>query len=452
MTKCCVITRAFYEDAYLNFFIEYYIKLGFEHIFICKSDNIVFSQNNYKDKVTIFYDNNDIPGNKSTFNGESFKGYGIIANPVDDKIPILKNSEYDWVLNVDNDELLYLENGNIKDFLNKNISDDINIIHFRWGMISRKDNFYLGFNETLQVYPIHSNLCFKSMSKIKDLVSLSHHNSLVMNRKAYPIEISHNNTMEDTYETTTALNYNNFILHVCCRSINNAFIKTFTYKGIDANGSNLTFSEENKIKLKDYVNNFSFDKDHKILFDELKKFIGKKFLSMINECHKRIEKKNLSNNFNLINDFCDKELEINLLKKLLKKNNIPDTLIDILNSMDLNNLIFCPTKKDQIQCLENFIKLNQLPWILTIPNDFDINTYKRINKLDSKSNYEALLDWIEHRHWKKYKVNSLYYGVYINQWFDSPYNCLNTKKTGIKNNIEFMSKKEAEEYIKNIAS
>ena len=41
-------------------------------------------------------------------------------------------------------------------------------------------------------------------------------------------------------------------------------------------------------------------------------------------------------------------------------------------------------------------------------------------------------------------------GKNINQWFESPDNCLNTKKIGIKNNIEFMSKKDAEEYIKNI--
>ncbi len=34
-----------------------------------------------------------------------------------------------------------------------------------------------------------------------------------------------------------------------------------------------------------------------------------------------------------------------------------------------------------------------------------INTYKTINKLDSKSNYEILLDYIENRHWKKFNID-----------------------------------------------
>ena len=38
--KCCVYTRTFYESPYINFFIEHYLKLGFDKIFILKTDNL----------------------------------------------------------------------------------------------------------------------------------------------------------------------------------------------------------------------------------------------------------------------------------------------------------------------------------------------------------------------------------------------------------------------------
>ena len=38
--KFCVYTRTFYESPYINFFIEHYLKLGFEKIFILKTDDL----------------------------------------------------------------------------------------------------------------------------------------------------------------------------------------------------------------------------------------------------------------------------------------------------------------------------------------------------------------------------------------------------------------------------
>ncbi len=40
--KCCVYTRCFIENPYMDFFIEHYIKLGFDKIIILKCDTFEY--------------------------------------------------------------------------------------------------------------------------------------------------------------------------------------------------------------------------------------------------------------------------------------------------------------------------------------------------------------------------------------------------------------------------
>ena len=39
----CVFTRFFYEDTYLDYFIQHYINLGFNKIIILKPDNVIYN-------------------------------------------------------------------------------------------------------------------------------------------------------------------------------------------------------------------------------------------------------------------------------------------------------------------------------------------------------------------------------------------------------------------------
>lgn len=90
--KTRVISRAFYEDAYLDFFIQYYLALGFDSIVILKSDGILFPLDKYPaDRVQCIQVAND--GNNILRNHKKY-----YLDPA-----------FDWILNVDADEFLVID-------------------------------------------------------------------------------------------------------------------------------------------------------------------------------------------------------------------------------------------------------------------------------------------------------------------------------------------------------
>lgn len=150
--KVRVITRAFYEDAYLDFFIKYYAALGFDTITILKADADRFQ---YKPPI---FDNTGFPA--------------CHVPPVIEIIPVVNDGNniisryynyysdktYDWILNIDADEFLIIDLGKypsgIKEFIyklgerianTKNIpgADAIQQIKFRWICINKLNNHYL---------------------------------------------------------------------------------------------------------------------------------------------------------------------------------------------------------------------------------------------------------------------------------------------------------------------
>lgn len=121
--KVALCTMGKYENLYANEFVEYYIKLGIDHIFIYDdndpntekiSDAI---ENKNKLKVTIYDNIKDTIKNQSdAFNDCYHKN---ILN-------------YDWFLMVDMDEFLYIVNDSLKSYLSKNIFDKCDFIKFHW--------------------------------------------------------------------------------------------------------------------------------------------------------------------------------------------------------------------------------------------------------------------------------------------------------------------------------
>jgi len=121
--KISLCTMGRKENLYVKEFVEYYIKLGIDHIFIY-DDNEQNTEkisdalgNKYKNKVTI-YENIKIKINSQP---EAFTNcYHNNFN------------KYDWFLMVDMDEYLYIINNTLKDYLSNPIFNKCDFIKFHW--------------------------------------------------------------------------------------------------------------------------------------------------------------------------------------------------------------------------------------------------------------------------------------------------------------------------------
>lgn len=159
--KVKVVIRAFYEDAYLDFFIKYYTALGFDNITILKADADKF--NYIPPQPTNLCSSNSSNGGglESVVKNETITKVDIIP-VINEGNDIMKthynyyaDKQFDWILNVDADEFLIIDLGlypsGIKEFIyklgkrieaTKNIgcADDIQQIKFRWICINKLHN------------------------------------------------------------------------------------------------------------------------------------------------------------------------------------------------------------------------------------------------------------------------------------------------------------------------
>ena len=111
------------ENLYAKEFVDYYLKLGIDHIFI--------------------YDDNDPNTEKFTdVIGQTYKDVTIFEN-IKDKIRHQSTAftdcyernklKYDWFLMIDMDEFLYLvEDNNIKEYISNHVFDKCDFIKFHW--------------------------------------------------------------------------------------------------------------------------------------------------------------------------------------------------------------------------------------------------------------------------------------------------------------------------------
>jgi hypothetical protein len=211
--KYCVYTRCFFENAYLTYFIEHYINLGFDKIIILHSGG---SQYNLSEKhsnfVDIYYVEN--------------KG-DMLLQTYD---YLLKNNDFDWVLAIDNDELLLLNKKykNINDYVEEKllINNNINAFYFRWGMIEKYDiENNNNFSYILKTYKIFSNPHIKTMFKNKDLISVGHPHFAALNHLTIYFEhnIIHNN--QALFPINEKSYTEHILIHVHTRSLHNLVLK-----------------------------------------------------------------------------------------------------------------------------------------------------------------------------------------------------------------------------------
>ena len=124
--KCCIYSRLFYENPYINYFLEHYLSIGFDKIFLLQGDNISYNlPEKFKDRVVIHKTKNE---------RRQLREYDWL----------IKSSQMDWCLSIDTDEFLVLQDKyfNIKDFISSKISKfkNLNTFYFRWLNINKYDN------------------------------------------------------------------------------------------------------------------------------------------------------------------------------------------------------------------------------------------------------------------------------------------------------------------------
>ena len=127
--KIALCTMGKKENLYVKEFIDYYLKLGINHIFIYDNNDpdtekiIDIVDSSYKNKVSIY---------------ETLKKN--ITNQARAFTDCYKNNKkfYNWFLMVDMDEFLFIVNDTLINYLNRSIFDSCDIINFHW--VSATDN------------------------------------------------------------------------------------------------------------------------------------------------------------------------------------------------------------------------------------------------------------------------------------------------------------------------
>jgi len=131
--KVCLCTMGKSENLYAKEFIEYYIKLGFDHLFIYDNNSpnteklSQVLEEKYKNQVTIY---------------ETFK-YNITNQPQAFTDCYLNNSfSFDWILMIDMDEFLYIVDNSLKNYLSNIKFKQCDFIEYHWVLPSDNNLIY----------------------------------------------------------------------------------------------------------------------------------------------------------------------------------------------------------------------------------------------------------------------------------------------------------------------
>lgn len=249
MPKYKVVVRAFYEDAYLDFFIKWYLELGFDRIDILKADH-------------------DIHGNGGINTSDNDRVRIIpVANTGNqiliDMYHVFRDLEFDWVLNIDADEYLMLDRNKYPNGIHDMIIDvegwmvgngvpasNLQMMVFNWICIDKLDikqgsgtNGACTMQDMISGYPLHVYSYIKSFVKPIELPEKFNseancHNMITLANKIYSgqtgVRTCHvlGDSIMDIAKhryhiNTTTNNFKwGFILHLNTRSIANALTKS----------------------------------------------------------------------------------------------------------------------------------------------------------------------------------------------------------------------------------
>jgi len=222
-----LVTRCFHEAQYLDYFIDHYLNLGVDEIYIiniCNSELNQFKKNSCVNIIDAISGNNGDQALQDFF--ERF----------------LKkfNSDSDFILNIDCDEFLLLNKqySSLKDFIDRNQAD---VYFFNWINAHNISNYPDCLDVKLD---LNSGLNFFRSNHIKTMIRRSicirnlgsHFFYFKDSSSVWSNGIKYKNISLDEYNSvhfcnvplTTPSYTESALLHLHCRSIENYLIKTFT--------------------------------------------------------------------------------------------------------------------------------------------------------------------------------------------------------------------------------
>ena len=207
-----VVTRAKNEHGFLKMFIEHYLNLKFDFIYI-----FIENDQNY-----------DIKNSKIAFIKHDYKGDEVISFIFNKffKQSTRKN-KIDWILHVDIDEFLFLkDNIKIHEYISKFDRKNIGQFIFKWGIIEnyRSIDSENDFQNIAEQCNIYSNPHYKSMIKLKYLKCGDNPHFAYVIKDTYLDNIKIKYKLEGFCEINN--NYTNGILiHYHTRNLENVFVK-----------------------------------------------------------------------------------------------------------------------------------------------------------------------------------------------------------------------------------
>lgn len=252
--KIALVCLAKNEDFYIDEWIKYHTKLGFDHIYIYQHDWRYSGVKSFYKNTTWFQF--DVPGINCQM--EAFQNFLVCQN----------KNKYDFVAYFDVDEYLSLPNHqNVKDFLiNYN---DVYSIGINWRLFGNNN---LSFNGNYSLVNRFTK-CQKAFNKhVKLIINLKKIYNLTSLRFQTPHNLELSNKMDITINVDkTAYIHGPF--NDCISTHPNAYLNHYYCK---------TIEEYNDIKLaraKEYQNYGGIDKYNEHNFNEIEDFTAKNFFN-----------------------------------------------------------------------------------------------------------------------------------------------------------------------------
>lgn len=369
--KVQLIARSYYEDAYLDFFLKYYINLNFDRIVILKTDHkelgeykIPTDLEDSKEKIIIQYVKNE--------------GNNIYRNR--NYLHFFKDTNYDWTLLIDMDEFLIFDMNkykNIQEFINS-INEQYNSklldIKLRWLCINKLNNNYDLENNLNNIHNLTSDNKYSFLNYILTnrleqykFIKTLYKTSIVNNSSQIFAHFIKSNKLNETnmyldnklinsvcvqYKLFNKTNNyaNGFILHFNTRSYSNALTKCLVTKLRDSK------KIKNLVQFKNFINTLNIDKINKNDKEYINN-IKRKYVLFLN--HKYtfpIEIKNYNSRYKKLINF---ELILDQIYSMINNKN---------NLLVNDNFVNIETEKSILQklCNDKKINYNKLNLILNL--------------------------------------------------------------------------------------
>mmetsp|Transcript_17372 Transcript_17372/g.54261 ORF Transcript_17372/g.54261 Transcript_17372/m.54261 type:complete len:437 (+) Transcript_17372:415-1725(+) len=225
-----VVARAYNEDAYLDGFIDHYVKIGFDRIGILQLNHEGLDQDHYEPPPSL---------------AARVKVYRVSHTHRTDDVILARYRPYakdmaacDWIFYPDVDEYLVLDVPRIDDFVRERLAvySDINVFMFRWVLLNRVEttNADVFADDSMRTAFVGKGDIVKSMVKTSECVTPpSPHIGTMRNPRIFVngvYGIGGENISLRAFQGDRASDMRSALVHFRTRSLGNIVVKTLDTK------------------------------------------------------------------------------------------------------------------------------------------------------------------------------------------------------------------------------